>query len=473
MPRLRPLPVLSLGLVLVSLLGARCGVSTPLSPATATADLSFNFKRAVAVGDDGATHVVWHDDRAGRHRVFYRRALVGSPFAQEVPITPGAVLAEHASVATEGPWVYVAYHEGGPSGQDVWLRRSNDGGASFGAAIRVSTSGASALAALAATGEHLHAVWMDDSAPTSEVWVRSSSDRGSTWGPIQRLSDTPYESWVPAIAADGPQVSVAWVDYRDANEEVYLRHSVDAGASFGPAQRLTTDPADSWAPSLAMAGPYLAIAWFDRRDSPVSDAEVEEPLDIALALLGLPPDPSPPRDPNVYYLPLFEARVARKLAAIQAQAPGWVAGGGDPVLLQTALTEFELRHQAWVAGFSVFLRRSRDGGASFGPAQRLSTPAGPALRPSLALYGDALHVAWFDGRHGDFDVFTRHSSDRGASFGPEVRRTFAASESLRPAIAAAPGRVELVWRDDRHGLPRIFHRRIRIAPADASGAAGS
>ena len=459
----RLLVLAALAAISLTHLGARCAAAPqPLSPATATADLSFNFKRSVAVGDDGTTHVVWHDDRAGTHQVFYRRTLQGTEFDVETLLSAGAILAEHPSVATAGDWVYVAYHEGSASGQDVFLLSSNDRGLTFGSPVRVSGSGASALASLAATDTRVHIAWMDDGGPSTEVMVRTSLDHGATWNGVEQLSDAPYASWVPTVETSGDQVTVAWVDYRDANEEVYVRHSVDAGQSFGPRQRITNDPADSWAPTLVVDGAFVALAWFDRRDSPVTDAEVELPLDIAMSLLGLPPDPSPPRDPEIYYLPLFEARVARKVAAILAAGPAWVAAGGDLALLQAALDEYQTRMNAWVAGFSVFLRRSGNGGLTFTPAVRLSTPPGPALRPSLALDGNDLHVTWFDGRHQQFDIFYRHSPDRGVSFKPELRLTQGASQSLRPTIAAARGRAELVWRDDRDGLPRIFHQRLHV-----------
>ena len=463
MARTRPSAICAAVLLGGLLLGARCpGTPVALSPAGATADLVFNFKRALATDDAGVVHVVWHDDRKGAHQVFYRTLDGAGRPGPESVLSAGFVFGEHPSIAVVGDTVQVAFHAAGPGGQDIYLRTSHDRGQSFAAAVRVSTSGAAAMGSLAVAGSRVHIAWMDDAGPASEVMVRTSPDRGASFGGVQQLSDAPYESWVPTVEASGDAVTVAWIDYRDANEELYLRRSFDGGATFAPSQRLTHDAADSWAPSLVMDGAFTAIAWFDRRDSPVTDAEVELPLDVALAMLGLPADPSPPRDPNVYYLPLFEARVARKLDAIRTAAPAWVAAGGDPALLQAALDEFNLRLAAWTAGFSVFLRRSFDGGASFDAPRRLSTPPGPALRPSLALHGQDLHVAWFDGRHGAFDIFYRRSPDRGATFLPEFRLTDGASESLRPSIVAAAGRVELVWRDDRGGTPRILHRRVYV-----------
>jgi hypothetical protein len=59
---------------------------------------------------------------------------------------------------------------------------------------------------------------------------------------------------------------------------------------------------------------------------------------------------------------------------------------------------------------SVFLRHSRNGGHSFGPAVQLSASTGTslAIRPAIALL-DAGHpaVAWADNSAGAFDVFAQ------------------------------------------------------------------
>src|SRR6202035_3287736 len=189
--------------------------------------------------------------------------------------------------------------------------------------------GAGAFPSVAASGPRVRVVWSDRREGEAEVYTRGSADAAATWDSEVRLSDVPDESWVPTVELSGERAYVGWVDYRDGNEEEYFRSSRDGGATWEPTVRLTANPADSWAPSIAAAGEALRLAWFDRRDSGVSDADVERKLNEALNLLGLPAPPPPPRDPAVYYLPDFMARVQAKLHAIETSAPDWVAHEGD------------------------------------------------------------------------------------------------------------------------------------------------
>ncbi|MGH9178980.1 MAG: hypothetical protein ACRD0N_10555 [Acidimicrobiales bacterium] len=66
--------------------------------------------------------------------------------------------------------------------------------------------------------------------------------------------------------------------------------------------------------------------------------------------------------------------------------------------------------------------------------------------------GDAIYVAWADATNNDWDVFVRRSNDGGASWGPRVKVTSEAAASgthqYLPSIAVAPtGRVDIAFLD--------------------------
>jgi hypothetical protein len=438
------------------------GSPRPLSPPGASADLSFNFKESIATLEDGSVHAVWHAEADGARRIFYRR----SPDAGrswEPPRMLSAEGAEHPAIAASAGHVYVGWHRATPNGQAVVLRRSVDRGDRFEPPRVLSSSGSAAHVSLAADGPHVQAVWGDTRSGFAEIFVRSSEDGGARFSGERQLSDAPYESWVPNVDVHGDVAVAAWVDYRDANEEEYVRVSKDRGVTWEPSVRVTADPADSWAPSVVVRGRAIFLAWFDRRVAGLSDTDVEEPLDAAMALIGLPPHPAPPRDPLVYYLPGFQKRIEAKQRAIRTAAPAWVGQGGDPARLEALLRAFEARRLAWTKGWGIFLARSPDLGTSWEPARLVSTPGGPALRPSLDVSPPHLHLAWFDGRHGDDEIYYRHSADAGTTLGPEQRVTEAAGVSRRPSLAAFGRSVHLLWMDDRAGEPRIWYRR-GVAP---------
>ena len=169
-------------------------------------------------------------------------------------LSEASIRGEHPAIAAANGRVYVAWHRPRGDTVDVVLRRSPDRGQRFASAVTLSASGAAAHASLAADGDYVHLVWGDTRTGTAEVYARSSADAGAHWAAEARISEEPYASWVPSVAAWNNLVWVAWVDYRDANEEEYVRRSRDGGRSWDPPVRVTGHPADSWAPSIATAG---------------------------------------------------------------------------------------------------------------------------------------------------------------------------------------------------------------------------
>lgn len=424
--------------------------------------LSFNFARSLAVDETGALHVVWFDSRGDRSRVSYKQSRDGGEtWSGDIPLSDGSHSAAHPAIAIAGPDVYVAWHELHTGGPHISLKHSRNRGMTWEAAVRLTADMVlGAHASVAASGRDVHVVWGGGSEGSPEVYIRSSSDRGATWMPPTRVSERPYASWVGSVEASGKHVYVAWVDYADANEEEYIRHSADGGATWDQPVRLTGDAADSWASSLALSHNLVHIAWFDRRDADLSDAEVETRLNRVLSLLGLDVEPSPPRDPRVYYLDPFMARVQQKITSIGARLPSWVQAGGDSRQFEALFGEFQQAMLAWSTGWEIYYKRSADGGVTWGPDVRLTRAPGMSARPSLAVASDgSLHVVWFDGRDGQSEVYYKESRDAGLSWQPDKRLTVAAGDSVLPSIAVSRQGVHVVWIDHRDGDSELYYKR--------------
>ena len=432
--------------------------------------LSYNFARSIAADGAGGVHVVWYDTRDGLPQIYYKRSAGGGDaWDDEVRLSENPAPNGHPSVAVAGSTVYVVWHAARPGkGLFIHFKRSTDGGGTWGPEVSLTASGTSAVPCAAAAGTRVHVSYGDTRSGYAEMYTRRSTDGGETWDPEVRLSDAPFESWVPTLAASGDQVYAAWVDYQDANEEEYFRRSTDGGLTWGPVTRLTFDAADSWAPSLAAIGETVHLAWFDRRDAGLTEADVERALDEALRLVGRTPEPAPPRDPAVYYLPPFFERVQKKVQQLQAAAPAWVRAGGDLQQLEAILQEFQRRMQAWSTGWEIYYKRSTDGGETWGPDVRLTDAPQPSARPSLAVYETGVHVVWFDGRDkdGGAEVYYKHSPDGGETWGPDTRLTFAAGDSSHPGVAVNGRGLHVVWHDERDGNPEIYYKRH---PAVAPG----
>lgn len=130
------------------------------------------------------------------------------------------------------------------------------------------------------------------------------------------------------------------------------------------------------------------------------------------------------------------------IAIVPASFPGGVFAWGVPHVVGVVASGFEMHDKEWLVadsttgnlyltythyvqgGSEIAFRRSSDGGASWDPALGLSNPYSSGLvqgsRPATGPGGE-VYVVWKEIGLVDVDyMLIRKSTDRGASFGPEV-----------------------------------------------------
>src|SRR4030095_882318 len=158
---------------------------------------SINFARSLAAGPAGRLHAVWFDTRDGVPQVYTKRSADGGlTWGLDVRLSRLTVRSEFPAVALAGSTVYVVWHSLVPSGPEIILRRSADGGANWGPEIRL---GQGAPPVGAASGRRVRVVWGSGRDGQAEIYSRGSRDFGATWDEETRISELPYESWVATV----------------------------------------------------------------------------------------------------------------------------------------------------------------------------------------------------------------------------------------------------------------------------------
>ncbi|MBM3315211.1 exo-alpha-sialidase [candidate division WOR-3 bacterium] len=284
---------------------------------------AFNLADTIAVSEFPAVaasgmhaYAVWTDDRDGNEEIYFRASAdAGATWGSAVRLTADDALSHPPTTAAWGEHVYVLWVDGRtPTGAQVFIKRSTDGGATWSQDAELPNQDAGAISpSVTADDSMVHAVWSDaregiykvyykrsfdhgltwsaDVALTgvlgyfpsigvsgmdvhvawnsieSEVIYRGSTDGGVTWSPERQVSASGDGSTFPTVVCSGPLVHVAWHEDRYAGtSELAYRRSVNHGVTWENEVRLTTADGASTIPCLAAAGPAVHVVWWDTRD---------------------------------------------------------------------------------------------------------------------------------------------------------------------------------------------------------------
>jgi hypothetical protein len=187
---------------------------------------------------------------------------------------------EQPHVAVDGDNVYVTWADG----RHAYIRTSHDGGATFGPATEIASSSRSegqfGEVLLAASGSHVHVAWIISYGSQAGVYVRSSDDYGASFGPqIVLLENDDSGSWMMQIASSGENVYLAWQQNNPSGgSATAFVASRDGGASFDDPKLLGgVHPSSVAGPMMAapsnssdvyvMWQPYFGMALASSHDS--------------------------------------------------------------------------------------------------------------------------------------------------------------------------------------------------------------
>lgn len=296
------------------------------------------------------------------------------------------------AVAVSGAYVYVAWQERNQQQARIGCAMSSDRGKTFGAPVFVWTENAvpdTWLPAFATANGQIFLAYVDGSSGNERIAVAKTTEGSLVFATQhiemskpQALGDVRNNQWSPSIAASGNEVAVGWVDFRNANWDVYLARSIDGGATYSIPLRLddgTDAPErlhnDTQLMFLPNVDPLtLAVGWSD----------VRERKRYASTRLSL---------------------VAGSVIG-QSRMFGSATGSAvHPHLAPLGPSKVALVWQDdRTLGNDVYLTTSTDGGATFGTEQRLDDGGdGASYQTAPVAAGDGLgglFVAWEDSRTG-------------------------------------------------------------------------
>jgi hypothetical protein len=409
-------------------------------------------------------------------------------FSEPVNLTNNQQDSVYAQVATQGNNVYMVWQEN-PQSQaassdnainyDIFMKKSIDGGLTFGKEINLSNNpGFSEHPQVAASGDKVYIVWIDnspivgssESSENKKILLRKSVDNGNTFGETSILSsNSSVDSINQEITATGNNVYVVWQDtslaaadgadiasggqnsgaYNNAynssniNNEKYgsimFTSSENSGESFIRPKALTNDAYMSY-PKVGAYGDSVYVVWNVGIINKKGNGNSQNGVGPNGVFFSRSSDNginfSNPLKLNANQESVGESQVATNGKNV------YVVWGGNP--------------DEKVAG-NLYYTRSSDNGVTFSTPQSLTGKN--TLNVEVAADSNNAYIAWQGVLpDGNEEIFIKESLDAGDTFtttNNNISRNKGISECTSVAISQDSKVVYLAWEDspnDNHEI---------------------
>lgn len=363
----------------------------------------------------------------------------------------------HVAVAAQETRVVVTWAARGGDATDVYAAFSQDGGASFGAPIRVNDVAGDARASAeqaprVALARGVDVVWNSRQDGASVVRAAASREGGTAFASAASIHPDGLKGargWASVASGPDGALHVSWLDGR-ANAPV----EGPAGARRSMRQDL-----------------FQSV----RRADGTRD-EVQVATDVCFCCkttTAVGPDGAV----YVAWRHIFPPNI-RDIAVARSEDGGRTFG--EPVRLSEdgwaidacpddgpsmAVDAANVVHVAWPtqvspsAGKGIFYTSSRDRARSFAPRTRVDDESGQPAHPQLAVRGNGVAVVWDESVGGGARRVRLREVGANASLGP-AETLSAGAAATYPAVAATGDALVVAWTQEAEKSSEVRVRRL-------------
>ena len=200
------------------------------------------------------SYIVWSEgDEDGRYILFKRSTDGGKTYEDVLRLSPGIPSAVfNPKVSSAGNNVYVVWQGDSQSGnQDILMRKSTDNGKTFAKVINVSNDPAgSGNPEIKVNSSSVFVVWDGTTPGSNEIFYRKSINNGSNFDGIKNLSNDGGISYEPKVVLNKKNIEIYWRDYKNGQEEILMKKSLNAGKTFDILEKVNKDISGLWKDQL-------------------------------------------------------------------------------------------------------------------------------------------------------------------------------------------------------------------------------
>lgn len=107
----------------------------------------------------------------------------------------------------------------------------------------------------------------------------------------------------------------------------------------------------------------------------------------------------------------------------------------------------------------IYYKRSTDKGLTWGPDIRFTNNPASSWRPSVSVNGTTVHLVWCDEASGNFEIYYKRSTDDGINWSENIRITFDSARSWAPSLAVNGSFLHIVWPESRDLNEEVYYKR--------------
>ena len=191
----------------------------------------------MAIDSKNNIYVVWVESQT----IYLRKSInAGNSFSAATAINAPAVEGAHVAVYNNN--TYVTWRTE-TQNDEIYLKKSTNGGNSFGSAINISNTPADSYNHdLAIYGSNVYVTWREETQTGLKLLIKKSSNGGDSFGPANIIweSQSDSDSVLPRIAlASGSRIYSVWNDINFANiinpdNVIFFKKSINSGTTFTP-----------------------------------------------------------------------------------------------------------------------------------------------------------------------------------------------------------------------------------------------
>jgi hypothetical protein len=221
-------------------------------------------------GSGDSIYVVWQESVPGNtdrnYEIFFKKSSNGgNSFGEKIRLSDNIGFSEHPQMASENKNVYVVWADDTNANKQIYFKKSNNEGNSFGEEMLLSDSNSNSYnQEISSFGDNVYIVWLEK-IPNGpyRIMLANSNDGGNTFHKPITLSENAMVQTYPKIAAFDSHVYVAWnVDGQQSSKNgVYFISSSDNGMTFGNVSKLNTEEKDFGEPQVASSGSRVYVIW--------------------------------------------------------------------------------------------------------------------------------------------------------------------------------------------------------------------